>query len=51
VPSRSDDIADAVLYILAQPRHVAVNETLVRPTEQQSSAESPYSEQIAQQRG
>lgn len=29
------DIADAILYILTRPRHVAVNEILVRPTEQE----------------
>jgi NADP-dependent 3-hydroxy acid dehydrogenase YdfG len=28
------DIADAVSYIVTRPRHVAVNELLVRPTEQ-----------------
>ena len=29
------DIADAIAYIVTRPRHVAVNEMLVRPTEQQ----------------
>jgi NADP-dependent 3-hydroxy acid dehydrogenase YdfG len=28
------DIADAIAYIVTRPRHVAVNELLVRPTEQ-----------------
>jgi NADP-dependent 3-hydroxy acid dehydrogenase YdfG len=28
------DIADAITYIVTRPRHVAVNELLVRPTEQ-----------------
>jgi len=28
------DIADAITYIVTRPRHVAVNEMLVRPTEQ-----------------
>lgn len=30
------DIADAIAYIVTRPRHVAVNEILVRPTEQQN---------------
>jgi len=28
------DIADAVVYIVTRPRHMAVNEILIRPTEQ-----------------
>ncbi len=28
------DIADAILFIVTRPRHVAINEVLVRPTEQ-----------------
>jgi NADP-dependent 3-hydroxy acid dehydrogenase YdfG len=31
----ADDIADAIAYIVTRPRHVAINELLVRPTEQQ----------------
>src|SRR4051795_4953436 len=31
---QADDIARAVLYALAQPRHVDVNEMLIRPTAQ-----------------
>lgn len=31
---QSQDIADAISYIVTRPRHVAVNELLVRPTEQ-----------------
>ncbi|HTU72152.1 MAG TPA: SDR family NAD(P)-dependent oxidoreductase [Trebonia sp.] len=29
------DIADAISYVVTRPRHVAVNEMLIRPTEQQ----------------
>jgi NADP-dependent 3-hydroxy acid dehydrogenase YdfG len=31
----ADDIADAIAYIVTRPRRVAVNELLVRPTEQE----------------
>jgi NADP-dependent 3-hydroxy acid dehydrogenase YdfG len=31
----SEDIADAIHYIVTRPRHMAINELLVRPTEQQ----------------
>jgi NADP-dependent 3-hydroxy acid dehydrogenase YdfG len=31
----ADDIADAISYIVTRPRHVAINELLVRPTEQE----------------
>jgi NADP-dependent 3-hydroxy acid dehydrogenase YdfG len=31
----AEDIADAVAYIVTRPRHVAVNEMLVRPTDQE----------------
>ena len=30
----ADDIAQAILYVVSQPEHVAVNEVLVRPTKQ-----------------
>jgi NADP-dependent 3-hydroxy acid dehydrogenase YdfG len=29
------DIADAITYIVTRPRHVAINEVLIRPTEQE----------------
>ena len=29
------DIADVIGYIVSRPRHLAINEVLVRPTEQQ----------------
>jgi NADP-dependent 3-hydroxy acid dehydrogenase YdfG len=32
---QSEDIADAIAYIVTRPRRVAVNEVLIRPTEQQ----------------
>jgi NADP-dependent 3-hydroxy acid dehydrogenase YdfG len=31
----AEDIADAITYIVTRPRHVAVNEVLIRPTEQE----------------
>lgn len=33
---RSTDIADAISYVVTRPRHVAINELLVRPTEQEN---------------
>jgi NADP-dependent 3-hydroxy acid dehydrogenase YdfG len=30
----AEDIADAITYVVTRPRHVAINELLVRPTEQ-----------------
>ena len=32
---KAEDIADAIAYIVTRPRHVAVNEMLIRPTEQE----------------
>jgi NADP-dependent 3-hydroxy acid dehydrogenase YdfG len=32
---QADDIARAILYVVTQPPHVAVNEVLVRPTDQE----------------
>lgn len=32
---QAPDIADAIAYVVTRPRHVAVNELLIRPTEQQ----------------
>jgi NADP-dependent 3-hydroxy acid dehydrogenase YdfG len=34
-PMQADDVADAIAYIVTRPRHVAVNEILIRPTEQE----------------
>jgi NADP-dependent 3-hydroxy acid dehydrogenase YdfG len=31
---QAEDIADAIAYVVTRPRHVAVNEILVRPTQQ-----------------
>jgi NADP-dependent 3-hydroxy acid dehydrogenase YdfG len=33
---RAGDIAEAVTYIVTRPRHMAVNEMLIRPTDQQA---------------
>jgi len=32
---RAQDVADAIAYIVTRPRHVAINELLIRPTEQE----------------
>jgi NADP-dependent 3-hydroxy acid dehydrogenase YdfG len=32
---QAEDVADAIGYVVTRPRHVAVNELLVRPTEQE----------------
>jgi NADP-dependent 3-hydroxy acid dehydrogenase YdfG len=31
----ADDIADAITYVVTRPRRMAINEILVRPTEQE----------------
>jgi NADP-dependent 3-hydroxy acid dehydrogenase YdfG len=31
----ANDIADAIAYIVTRPRRVAINELLIRPTEQE----------------
>ena len=31
----AEDIADAIRYIVTRPRNVAINEMLIRPTEQE----------------
>lgn len=33
---QAEDISSAVSYIVTRPRHVAINEILIRPTEQDS---------------
>ncbi|MBA3329057.1 MAG: SDR family NAD(P)-dependent oxidoreductase [Solirubrobacterales bacterium] len=35
-PLQASDIADAILYAVAQPQHVSINEVLVRPTGQRN---------------
>ncbi len=32
---QAEDIADAIEYIVTRPRHIAINEVLIRPTEQE----------------
>jgi NADP-dependent 3-hydroxy acid dehydrogenase YdfG len=32
---RSEDVAEAIVYAVTRPRHVSLNEILIRPTEQQ----------------
>ena len=32
---QAKDIADAIAYVVTRPRHVAINEVLVRPTQQE----------------
>jgi NADP-dependent 3-hydroxy acid dehydrogenase YdfG len=32
---QAEDIADAITYIVTRPRQIAVNEMLIRPTEQE----------------
>jgi NADP-dependent 3-hydroxy acid dehydrogenase YdfG len=32
---RADDIAQTIAFVVTRPRHVAINEVLIRPTEQQ----------------
>src|ERR1700728_723016 len=34
-PMQAGDIADAILYMVTRPRHVAINEILIRPTDQE----------------
>jgi NADP-dependent 3-hydroxy acid dehydrogenase YdfG len=34
-PMQAEDIADAIAYIVTRPRRVAINELLIRPTEQE----------------
>ena len=33
---QADEIADAIAYIVTRARHVAINEILIRPTEQEA---------------
>jgi NADP-dependent 3-hydroxy acid dehydrogenase YdfG len=34
-PLQAEDVARAIVYVVSQPPHVAVNEVLVRPTDQE----------------
>ena len=34
-PMRAEDIAESIVFTVTRPRHVAVSEVLVRPTEQE----------------
>jgi NADP-dependent 3-hydroxy acid dehydrogenase YdfG len=34
-PMRSEDIAESIVFTVSRPRHVVVNEVLIRPTEQE----------------
>lgn len=34
-PMQSEDIADAIAYMVTRPRHMAINEMLIRPTQQE----------------
>ncbi len=34
-PLQAADIADAVVYVVTRPRHMAINEVLIRPTQQE----------------
>ncbi|GAC1574105.1 MAG: SDR family NAD(P)-dependent oxidoreductase [Candidatus Elarobacter sp.] len=34
-PLQAGDIADAIVYVVTRPAHVAINEVLIRPTEQE----------------
>jgi NADP-dependent 3-hydroxy acid dehydrogenase YdfG len=34
-PMAAEDIADAIVYVVTRPRRVAINELLIRPTEQE----------------
>jgi NADP-dependent 3-hydroxy acid dehydrogenase YdfG len=33
---QADEIADAIAYVVTRPRHVAINEMLIRPTAQEA---------------
>jgi NADP-dependent 3-hydroxy acid dehydrogenase YdfG len=33
-PLEPEDVADAIAYVVTRPRRVALNEVLIRPTEQ-----------------
>ena len=35
VMMQAEDIAESIVFTVTRPRHVAVNEVLIRPTEQE----------------
>jgi NADP-dependent 3-hydroxy acid dehydrogenase YdfG len=34
-PLQAADVADAIAYVVTRPSHVAINEVLIRPTQQE----------------
>ena len=38
----AEDIADAIRYMVTRPRHMGVNEMLIRPTDQDRSGRRAY---------
>jgi len=34
-PLQPGDVADAIAYVVTRPRHISINEVLLRPTQQE----------------